>query len=138
MIKNKILNLKSNKGFTMYDLIIALVVFTMFVGFIGTMLGSTFEVQVDSQADEVAALYAIQVAEYIDKISFEQVETGIADSIATYFEIPSGYTLTIDVSDYKPENETESYVKTVNINLKYNYNNEDKNFSVNRLKIKEI
>lgn len=138
MIKNNFVNLKSNKGFTMYDLIIAIAIFTLFAGIIGYLLVTTFKMQSDTQVDEVATLYAIQIAEYIDKISFDDVNDELASSLADKLNIPAKYTVTLQVSDYKPEGETISYVKEVKINVKYSYANEQKNIYFDRLKMKEI
>ena len=46
--------------------------------------------------------------------------------------------LSINVSDYKPEDEVTSYVKDVDINLEYNFNNNSRNIRIQRLKIKEL
>lgn len=134
---NNITNFKSNKGFTMQDLVIAITVFMLFAGIVGTLLVNTFKVQADSQVDEVAVLYVVQVAEYIDKISFDEVESGIGDSISKKFNIPAKMTLTINVEDYKPTAETGEYVKEVDINLEYNFDNDSRNIRVQKLKIKE-
>ena len=99
MEKQRFLKLKSNNGFTMQDLIIAIAIFTLFAGIIGTAIVATFRVQSDSQVDEVGTLYAIQIAEYIDKISFDDVESGMGDSLASMFNVPANFTVTIDVSD---------------------------------------
>lgn len=138
MVKKNILNLKSNKGFTMQDLIIAMAIFALFSVIVGTGLVSIFKVQADSQVDEVGTLYAVQIAEYLDKISFDEVENGMGDSVAKKFNIPTNFTVTINVSDYKPEDEVMSYVKDVDINLEYNFNNNSRNIRIQRLKIKEL
>lgn len=138
MEKQRFLKLKSNNGFTMQDLIIAIAIFTLFAGIIGTAIVATFRVQSDSQVDEVGTLYAIQIAEYIDKISFDDVESGMGDSLASMFNVPANFTVTIDVSDYKPAGETLSCVKEVDINLAYNFANDSRNIRIQRLKIKEL
>lgn len=134
----KFLKLKSNRGFTMQDLILAIVIFTLFAGIVGSILVSTFKVQSDSQVDEVGTLYAVQIAEYIDKISFDEVTTGMGESVAKKFNIPYDFTVTVNVSDYKPTGETLSYVKEVDINLEYNFANDSRNIRIQRLKIKEL
>ena len=138
MEKQRFLKLNSNNGFTMQDLIIAIAIFTLFAGIIGTAIVATFRVQSDSQVDEVGTLYAIQIAEYIDKVSFEEVDTNITSKVVTNLQIPNTFDVEINVTDYKPGVETESYVKVVKINLKYFYYNETQNFSIDKLKIKEL
>lgn len=138
MKKKRFFKLKSNNGFTMQDLIIAIAIFMLFAGIIGTAILSTFRVQSDSQVDEVGTLYAIQIAEYIDKISFDEVESGMGDTLAKKFDVPSNFTVTVKVSDYKPTGETLSCVKEVDINLEYNFANDSRNIRIQRLKIKEL
>lgn len=138
MKKQQFLKLKSDNGFTMMDLIIAIAIFALFAGIVGTLMVTTFKVQSDSQVDEAGTLYAIQIAEYIDKISFDEVESGIGDSLSKKFNIPSNFTVTVNVSDYKPTEETLSLVKEVDINLEYIFANNPKNIRIHRLKIKEL
>ena len=138
MKKQQFLKLKSDNGFTMMDLIIAIAIFALFAGIVGTLMVTTFKVQSDSQVDEAGTLYAIQIAEYIDKISFDEVESGIGDSLSKKFNIPSNFTVTVNVSDYKPTEETLSLVKEVDINLEYSFANNPKNIRIHRLKIKEL
>ena len=138
MEKQRFLKLKSNNGFTMQDLIIAIAIFILFAGIIGSLMVIIFKVQSDSQVDEVGTLYVIQIAEYIDKISFDEVESGMGDALAKKFNVPSNFTVTVSVSDYKPTGETISYVKEVDINLEYSFANNSRNIRIQRLKIKEL
>ena len=138
MGKQRFLKLKSNNGFTMQDLIIAIAIFALFAGIVGSLMVTTFKVQSDSQVDEVGTLYVIQIAEYIDKISFDEVESGMGDSLAQRFNIPSNFAVTVEVSDYKPAGETISLVKEVEINLEYSFANNSRNICIHRLKIKEL
>ena len=138
MKKQRFLKLKSDNGFTMIDLIIAIAIFVLFAGIVGTLMVTIFKVQSDSQVDEVGTLYAIQIAEYLDKIGFDEVQSGIGDSLAKSFNIPSNFTVTVEVSDYKPTGETISLVKEVDINLEYSFANDSRNIRIHRLKIKEL
>lgn len=138
MKKQQFLKLKSNSGFTMQDLIIAIAIFVLFAGIIGTAIVSTFRIQSDSQVDEVGILHAVEIAEYIDKVSFDEVENGMGDALAEKFNVPSNFTVTVEVSDYKPTGETLSCVKEVDINLEYSFANDSRNIRIQRLKIKEL
>ena len=68
----------------------------------------------------------------------EEVDTNITSKVVTNLQIPNTFDVEINVTDYKPGVETESYVKVVKINLKYFYYNETQNFSIDKLKIKEL
>lgn len=132
------LKLRSNKGFTMQDLIIAIIIFTIFAGTICSLFVIIFNTQADTQVDEIAALYAVQIAEYIDRIDYDRVTNEISSVITKELDISENYTLNIDVSEYRPQNETETYMKIVKIILTYNFKQEDKNLTIEKLKIKEI
>jgi len=130
--------IKLNNGFTMQDLAIAIIILILFAGTIGSIAVSAYKVQTETKIDAVATLYAVQVAEYIDKISYEEVVEGIESTVAQEFDIPSSFNLDLTISNYTPETGSEDIIKEVVINLKYNFNNSEKNITLERLKIKEL
>ena len=69
--------LKSDKGFTMQDVIIGLVILTIFAGTVASSYLAIYKVQAQTQATAVASLYGIQILENIDRISYEQVKNGM-------------------------------------------------------------
>jgi len=137
MARNKI-NLRSNKGFTMQDLIVAMSIFTIFAGIVGTMLVATFKIQSDSQVDEVATLYAIQITEYIDKTSYDEVDEELAGKVVKKFGIPDNFTVEISTEDYNPNNEDKTYVKKVKTNIIYTFASNTRNITIERLKVREL
>lgn len=134
----KKLNFKSNKGFTMQDLIVAIMVLLLFVGTIGTTFISIYRIQADTQVDEVVTLYAIQIVEYVDKISYEEVVNNMENDIIARFNIPDKINVHINVSDYKPETNSEDLIKQVSVSMDYTFNKQERNITINRLKIKEL
>ncbi len=132
------INLKSDKGFTLQDLVIAIVIFAMFSLIVGSLLASTYKVQVYSQVDEVATLYAVQIAEYIDKISIDQVNSSLSNKVTNMFGIPDMFSVTISTEDYKPTEEGLVFVKKVKTNIAYSYKSDEKNITIERLKIREL
>ena len=137
MARNKII-LRSNKGFTMQDLIVAMSIFTIFAGIVGTMLVATFKIQSDSQVDEVATLYAIQITEYIDKTSYDEVDEELAGKVVKKFGIPDNFTVEISTEDYNPNNEDKTYVKKVKTNIIYTFASNTRNITIERLKVREL
>ncbi len=138
MTKNKLVKIKSEKGFTIYDLIVAIIVFSMFATIIGTLIVTTYKVQATTEAEEVATLYVIQIVEYIDKIDFDEVTNELSQTLPQKFNIPEAFTVEIQATDYKPNENTQAYIKNVNVNLSYNFVGEQKNITIKRLKIKEL
>lgn len=138
MLKKILLKFKSNKAFTMYDLVVALTIFTIFSAIIGSLIVSTYKIQITTEIDEIVTLYAIEVLEYIDKIGFDDVTNELSNTLPQQFNLPEGIKLEINVTNYNPNNEEQTYIKQVNVKLKYNYIKEEKNLVFNRLKIKEV
>ena len=147
MNQKNIFKLKSNKGFTMQDLIIAITIFSIFTGLICTLIVNIFIMQAESNAQEVATLYAVQIVEYIDKIAFEDVTENLSTEVVEMFNIPSGFNIDIKVTEYKTStkstkeittDEYDVYTKMVSTNISYTLNKEEKNILINRLKIREI
>lgn len=80
MKENIVKKLKSNQGFTMQDVIIGLVILTMFAGTIAGSYLAIYKVQAQTQATAVASLYGVQILENIDRISYEQVTDELEDT----------------------------------------------------------
>lgn len=146
MNQKNIFKLKSNNGFTMMDLIIAITIFSIFTGLICTLIVNIFIMQAESKAQEVATLYAVQIVEYIDKIAFEDVTNNLSTEVVEMFDIPSVFNINIKVTEYKTNikstevmtDEYDVYTKMVSTNISYTFNKEEKNILINRLKIREM
>lgn len=138
MKKNKIvkIDIKSQKGFTMQDLLIASFIITLFVGIIATMMFNVYKLNVKLNSTTQMVTYAVQILEDIDKIAYEDVNAGMENNYINKFSIPSGYNLKIDISKYG-EN-LEDVIKIVNLTISYKILDETEEFTVQRLKIKEI
>lgn len=134
-LQNKML--KSNQGFTMQDLVVAILILMLFVGTIGSVYLAVYQVQLDTKLDSVATLFAVQIVEYIDKISYDEVENGMEQKIRQEFSIPNSFKIQIQVSNYEPEANSQDIIKEVKVTITYTFNENDRNITINRLKIKE-
>ncbi len=134
-LQNKML--KSNQGFTMQDLVVAILILMLFVGTIGSVYLAVYEVQIDTKLDSVATLFAVQIVEYIDKISYDEVENGMEEEVRQEFSIPNSFGIQIQVSNYEPEANSQDIIKEVKVTITYTFNENDRNITINRLKIKE-
>ncbi len=137
--KKKIINLKGKNGFTMQDLIIALGIILI----VGSLIGSTYlaiyNIQTETKIDCIATLYAIQITEYIDKISYEEVLAGMdIQTLKQKFNISDAFTININVNNYEQDGENLDMVKKVKIEINYKIKNQDRKIVFNRLKIKEV
>lgn len=132
------LNLKSNAGFTMADLAAALIIFSILTGVIGTLMYESFKTNSQVKITGMAELYAIEILEDIDKISYDQVTNGMESSYKSKFGIPEGFNLSIEVSNYNEGTDKEDLIKKVKLTITYQYAGEPENLIVERLKIKEV
>lgn len=138
MIKKTKINFKSNKGFTMQDLVIAMWILILFVGVIGSVYVATYKIQADTQIDELATVHVIEIIEYIDKISYDDVKNGMENDLIGRFNIPSKFNVSVIVSEYKPSEDASDLVKEVSVNIDYTFSNQQRNILMKRLKVKEV
>lgn len=131
------LNFKSNAGFTMTDLVAALIIFSIFTSIIGMLMYSSFKVNLQTKMAGAAGNYAIQILEDIDKISYDQVTNGMESSYKSKFGIPTEFNLSIEVSNYNEGTDKEDLIKKVNLTITYEYAGNSENLVIERLKVKE-
>ena len=136
MIKEK--RIKSESGFTMQDLIVAIFFVTLFVAVISSLMYSVFKVNTETQFMTLASVYSIQILEDIDKISYDEVDPSLADEYVTTFQIPSQFDVQIEVNKYGEEQNLEDLIKIVKLTISYTYSGNTQNITYTRLKIKEI
>ena len=138
--KAKLKNLiKSNKGFTMQDLIIATLIITIFVGLISTLMYSVYNINIRTDLTSQMATYAVQILEDIDKIAYEEVNSDLANTYKSQLNIPAGFDVNIEVTNYVDGTQNiEDVIKIVNLTISYELRGDTEQFSVQRLKIKEI
>lgn len=131
--------IKSNKGFTMQDLIIAMLIITIFVGLVSSLMYSVYYINIKTDLTSQMSTYAVQILEDIDKIAYEEVTPSLASTYKEKFSIPAGFNINIEVSNYGEGMENiEDIIKIVKLSISYNLRGEEQTFSVQRLKIKEI
>lgn len=136
---NKKINIKSENGFTMQDLVIALLLITMFVALLTSIMYSVYYSNIRINLTSQAVVYAVQILEDIDKISYEQVNSELAQTYHNKFSIPDGYSIDLQVSNYgEGVHGIQDVIKIVKLTISYKIQNETEQFSVKRLKIKEI
>lgn len=136
MIKNR--KLKSESGFTMYDLIVAMFLITLFVGLIASLMYSAYKINVETNLMMQASAYSVQILEDIDKIAYEEVDSSLASKYKNDFSIPTGFDVNIEVSNYGEEQNLQDVIKIVKLTISYEFSGNTENVSITRLKIKEI
>lgn len=134
--------LKSNKGFTIQDLIFALMIIMIFVGVIGSLFVSVYTVKADTKVDSLATIYAIKMLEYMDKVTYDKVseenKSRLISEMRRTFNIPISYKISLDITKYKPSWDNEDYVRIIKLRMDYTFNNKDRQFVFDTIKVKEL
>ena len=79
------------------------------------------------------------LVEDIDKISYEEVNSDLAQEYHAKFNIPEEYNIDLQVSNYgEGVANIQDVMKIVNLTISYTMQDETEQFSTQRLKIKEM
>ncbi len=133
------INLKSQKGFTLQDLVIACLIFTAFVGIIGTLMYSVYQNSIRADLSSQMTVYAVKILEDIDKISYEDAQLMTGDQYKAKFSIPAGFDVDLQLTDYgEGVTYIEDVMKIVNLKISYTLAGETEEITIKRLKIKEM
>lgn len=131
--------LKSNKGISMADVIIAMLILIILSGVIGNIL---YQIAYDNTAlrmNAIATDYAVKVAEYIDKIPYENVTNEMQITEINGETIIDKFTVSVEVENYNQDDlAKEDIIKKVTITVNYNILKETKTYKIQKLKIKEM
>ncbi len=139
MKENVNLKIKSENGFTMQDLLVACFIFILFVGLIGTLMYRVYETNIRASLTSQMCMYAVQILEDIDKISYEDAQSKTGADYKEQFSIPEGFNVELQFTDYGADKAyIEDIIKIVDLKISYTVANQTEEFTVRRLKIKEI
>lgn len=131
-------SLKSNKAFTITDLVTAIIIFLLFSGIVVTAFYNVFKSSSKIKIEAAATNYAIQILEDIDKITYNEVQNGMENHYRQKFSIPDGYNIQIEVTNYNEGNNKEDLIKNVMLKIEYKISNDTEKIVINKMKIKEL
>ena len=144
--------IKSNKGISMADLVIAISIFILLSGVIGNLFYQIAYNNAALRMNAVAVEYAIKVAEYIDEIAYDEVTNElnnlsesniplIVEKLNEKYEIKmlsDRFKISINIEKYNSDDLTkQDIIKKVNIKVDYMLLEEFKSYEINKLKINE-
>ncbi len=143
MGKQKTKKLYNNHGFTGTDLVIAIMLFAMFAGLITQLMTGIYKLSVDMVKSANASAYATIILEKVDEKPFEEITNDFATALIESGEVSMSedYTITMDVSNIENTDSEEIYsdvIKLVTLKVSYEANNTTQEYSISKLKIKEI
>lgn len=132
-MKKIIRKLKSNKGFTMQDVVLGVIILTIFAGTIAGSYLAIYKIQVQTQLTTVASLYGIQILENIDRKAYEDVTNGMEEAYKQAYGISDKMGLKIEIAQY---NEDDT-IKQVRVTLTYQIAGNKEELVLEKMKIKE-
>lgn len=131
-------NIKSNSGFTITDLVVALIIFLIFSVLVVTAFYSSYVVNSKTKITASATNYSIQILEDIDKITYDEVQNGMENTYRQKFSIPDGYSLKMKVTNYNEGNDKEDLIKNVELTIEYKIAGDNEKIVINKIKVKEL
>lgn len=132
-------NFKSEKAFTIQDLIIAILIIGIFSTLIGNLMYNSYMNKVVANLTAQMSMYSVEILEDMDKISYEEVQSKTPEQYRAQFAIPDGFDIKIEIRDYiERQQEDQDVIKIIKLTLSYTVEGKKQDFVVERLKIKEI
>ncbi len=129
---------KSNKGISGIDIVISIGVIVLFVGLIGSLFYKIYSTSTSIRLNALAIDYAVKIAEKTDRLTYEEVNNEMNDTLNEDFEVLDSYNATIMVEKYcDTDTSKEDIIKTVTIKVEYDFMNKKEEFIIKKLKIKE-
>lgn len=133
LIKNKL-----NRGVTLTDLVIAILIIGIFTGILTNSFTKVYRNNIYIKENEQAQYYAIRTLEDIDRMPYKNVKSTLTEELTEKYNIDRNY-LSIDVENYnKDDQNKEDIIKIVTVTINYKVLNENRQYSIKKIKIKEI
>lgn len=127
--------ISNNKGITGIDLTISIVVLSLFTGVIVSLMLNAYRTSVEIKKSANAMAYATIILEKVDEKSFDYVNDGFVAYLENLGEvdIDEDYTITFNTEVLEKD-----LFKKATITVSYDVNGEQKEITINKLKIKEL
>ena len=133
------IKLKQNKAATMMDVIIGLLIIIIFTSILTSSFYTIYRHNISIRMNAVAVDYSIKILENIDRMTYEEVTNDINNTLTTNYNINENYQIIVDVENYNKNDETkEDIIKIITLTVKYTVFGEEQEYSIKKLKIKEM
>ena len=131
--------IKSNKGVTMTDVVIGMLILIIFTGILTSSFYKIYSYNLLIRMNAIAVDYTIKILEDIDKMKYDEVTEELNNTLISNYNIVDKYKVSVKIENYnKDDNTKEDIIKIVTVDVKYNLNGDEKSYSVSKLKIKEM
>ena len=139
-------NLKKENGMTIIDIVVGMLIIIIFIGILTTSFYRIYKHNASQRIDAVVVDCSIKICEYIDEISYENVNESLNNTIRQTLEdkyedylVPENYNIIIDVQNYNLiDSSKDDVIKIVNVKIQYESIDEQKEYTIKKLKIQEL
>ena len=131
------MNIKSEKGFTLQDLLIAIVIIGIFTGVTSSVMISWYNLSLETVVTGNATYYAIKIMEKVDRENFDEVTEENIITWLNEISVPSVYNISVEVGNYSEDGIVLQNVKEIKLTISYTLGNSEEKLVMNKLKIQE-
>ena len=139
-------NFRKNDGATLMDVVIGILILVIFITILTTSFYRIYKHNASQRVDAAVVDCSIKICEYIDEIPYNQVDENLNTTIKQILEdkyedyiIPENYNINIDVQNYNTiDASKEDIIKIINLKIQYEGIDDTKEYSIKKLKIKEM
>ena len=129
--------IKSNRGVTLTDIGVAVIIITILGVVIANMFYNIHLNVSMIRLNATAINYAVNILEDIDRLPYEEVNNNLLE--LKDYNLKNMFTATINVENYNEQNtDKEDIIKIVTLTISYNMSGESDEITLKKLKIKEI
>lgn len=132
-------NVEKNKGAALSDVVIAILIMILFLGILTSGYYNIYKNNISIKREAIATDYAIMILEDIDKMSYEDVTEKLNLDLDNKYNILDDYTVYLNIENYNENDSSkQDIIKIVTLNIQYKDVDDDINYTVQKLKIKEL
>ena len=130
--------IKENKAFVMADIVVAIIIFSIFTGIVTTLMTKTYEQNLQIKVRSNAMTYAVTLLEKVDEKSFNEIVENPNCLLEGMPENNSSININVEVSDVPNiSSEANNIMKIVNISVRFTFSQGTQYLNFSKLKIKE-
>ena len=129
---------RTQNGISVMDISISIIILILFIGVISHYSVQSVEHMAQTQLGAIASNYAVQILERTDKLSYDEVNNSLNNTIEQDLKMLDGYNAQIQVTSYNEDDSTKKdIIKIVTVRVSYMYRDKEESISIKKLKIKE-
>ena len=132
----------SERAVTGTDIVVAMVIFVMFIGLFSTTFIKVYKASTFATASSNAIGYISQILEQVEAIPYDGITNGTNDELAEYIKelkIPEMYKVSVDVTKYNQtagNTSKQDIIKIVKVKIDYSLQEQNENIEIKKLKVK--